>query len=170
MPPPPSPESPSRPPWARPGLELWLIRHGETDWSRDSRFNGWTDVPLSDTGRLQAAALQEHLAEEQPAQAWTSDLVRCRETAALAGIEATVDNRLRELDFGLLEGLTWDQLPPSTQQSLVEFDDFAAPEGESVARFRSRVHHFLSQLGLGRHVISTHGGVIRLICRELNTD
>ncbi|MGH8925707.1 MAG: histidine phosphatase family protein [Acidimicrobiia bacterium] len=156
--------------WARPGRAIWLVRHAETSWSASGRLNGWSDIALSDQGRIQAVALHKELAQAQPTQAWTSDLLRCRETAKLAGLKATADTRLRELDFGELEGATWSDLSPNHRQSLVEFDRFVAPGGESVTDLRERVHAFLSELESGRHVVVTHGGVIRLICRELGRD
>lgn len=155
---------------ALPGRELWLIRHGETTWSTSGRLNGHTDIPLSRQGQLQAAELRSELAEAQPAQAWTSDLRRCQETAQLAGLEARTDTRLRELDFGTLEGATWNQLSATQHRSLSDFDPFVAPGGESVTELKARVYAFLSELGIGRHIIVTHGGVIRLICRELGQD
>ncbi len=164
------PASSLRPRWARPGLEIWLVRHGETDWTASGRLNGWTDTILSDRGRLQAGALHKELAHSQPAQAWTSDLRRCQETAQLAGLEATADTRLRELDFGELEGAAWNQLSPTHRQWLRDFDQFVAPGGESVMELKARVHAFLADLDPGRHIIVTHGGVIRLICRELRRD
>ena len=92
-------------------------------------------------------------------------LGRAREAA-----EPTTDTRLRELDFGELEGAAWNQLSPTQRQSLTDFDQFVAPGGESVTELKARVHAFLSDLDTGRHVIVTHGGVIRLICRELGKD
>jgi probable phosphoglycerate mutase len=114
--------------------------------------------------------LHHELAQAQPAQAWTSDLRRCQETAQLAGLQATADTRLRELDFGELEGAAWNQLSLTNRQSLTDFDQFVAPGGESVTQLKARVHAFLSDLDRGRHIIVTHGGVIRLICRELERD
>lgn len=159
-----------QPGWARPGREIWLVRHGETKWSASGRLSGWSDIALSDKGRIQAVGLHNELARAQPAQAWTSDLRRCQETAKLAGLKATADTRLRELDFGELEGMTWNQLSRTYRQSLIDFDRFAAPGGESVTEVKERVHAFLSGLGNGRHIVVTHGGVIRLICRELGPD
>ena len=164
------PASPPRLAWVLPGRELWLIRHGETNWSASGRLTGHTDIPLSYQGRAQAAALSSELTEAHPAQAWTSDLRRCQQTAQIAGLEARTDTRLRELDFGTLEGATWNQLSATQQRSLTDFDQFVAPGGESVTELKARIHAFLSGLDAGRHIIVTHGGVIRLISRELGRD
>jgi 2,3-bisphosphoglycerate-dependent phosphoglycerate mutase len=149
---------------------LWLVRHGATDWSDTGRFNGWTDVPLNEQGRLQARSLRERLATMEFAGVWSSDLVRARETARLAVGEPVRDRRLRELDFGSLEGRRWDECPLDVRRSLVAFDGFEAPAGESVEELRSRVLQFVGALPAGQHLLFTHGGVIRLLLREADRD
>jgi probable phosphoglycerate mutase len=97
---------------------------------------------------------------------WTSDLSRSEETARFAAPGAVADSRLREIDFGELEGRIWEECPPEARDALLAFDQFRAPGGESVAEFRRRVHEFLRDLGEGDHLVFTHGGVIRLLLRE----
>ena len=151
-------------------MNLWLVRHGATDWSDAGRFNGRTDVPLNERGRRQAGALRGELGRGSFAGLWSSDSARAIETATLAVGAAAVDDRLAELDFGTLEGKTWSECTPEVQQELVDFDRFAAPEGESVAALRGRVHAFLADLPEGDHVLFTHGGVIRLLLRATSGD
>ena len=145
---------------------LWLVRHGETEWSVAGRLNGWRDVPLNERGRAQARGLSDRLRGHAFVGTWSSDLRRASETARLAFGEPTVDRRLRELDFGALEGLTWDELDEPTQDALISFDDFAAPGVESVPAFRARVTEFVGGLEAGDHLVVTHGGVIRLLLRD----
>jgi 2,3-bisphosphoglycerate-dependent phosphoglycerate mutase len=145
---------------------LWLVRHGETDWSAAGRFNGWTDIPLNMQGRQQASSLARELNERRFVTVWSSDLCRATETARLADTEPVLDRRLRELDFGTLEGRTWAELPPRTRDALIDFDAFAAPGGESVVAMRDRVLEFVHALPAGDHLVFTHGGVIRLLSRE----
>ena len=71
--------------------------------------------------------------------------------------------RLREIDFGDLEGKTWDECDQDTQRALVRFEGFSAPGGESVDTLQERVLGFLAGLAPGNHLIFTHGGVIRLL-------
>ena len=149
---------------------LWLVRHGETDWNADGRFQGWTDVPLNETGRAQAERLGRSLAGHEFDGVWSSDLIRAIETARIAVGEPTVDRRLRELDFGDLEGSVWDELDSEIRAGLKEFDSFRSPGGESVATFVARVFGFLDDLGGGRHVVFAHGGVIRAIGRVCGSD
>ena len=147
-------------------VNLWLVRHGATAWSDAGRLNGWTDVPLNDAGRRQAVALRQRLAGHSFAGIWSSDLVRATQTASLAAREHVADRRLRELDFGSLEGKTWDDCPREVRDGLAAFDGFSAPSGESVAQLRTRVLDFVETLEEGDHALFTHGGVVRLLLLE----
>ena len=149
---------------------LWLVRHGETDWNAEGRFQGWTDVPLNETGRAQAERLRGLLGPYDFDGVWSSDLIRAIETARIAVGEPAVDRRLRELDFGDLEGAVWDELDSEVRAGLKEFESFRSPGGESAASFVDRVFEFLDDLGAGRHVVFAHGGVIRAIGRVCGSD
>ena len=94
--------------------ELLLVRHGETDWNRDRRFQGHADPPLNETGREQANALAEELAGEEIELVYTSDLQRARETAQIVGARLGAGvvplPALREIDVGEWQGLTWPEI------------------------------------------------------------
>lgn len=145
-----------------------LVRHASTDRVEAGRFNGWEDVALNLRGQTEATSLR--LPERKWVGVWSSDLRRAHETARFAGFAPIVDPRLRELNFGLLEGMAWDELEEATQRSLVEFHNFAAPRGESVADLTQRVGSFIAGLEDGVHLIFTHGGVIRLLLRAAARD
>jgi len=147
-------------------VRLWLVRHGATDWSPAGRLCGSTDVPLSPEGRAQAGPIRRRLAGNSFDGVWTSDLARAKEFARLAVGQATPDRRLRELDFGELEGKRWEDVDPMSRQALVRFEGFVAPGGESVAQLEERVGGFLAELEPGDHLVVTHGGVIRLLARR----
>lgn len=151
-------------------VRLWLVRHGATDWTEAGRFNGWTDVPLNDRGRAQARALGPLLPRADLARVWSSDLVRTTETACLALGGSIPDARLRELDFGSLEGRRWEELESATQEALLRFETFRAPGGESVADLLRRVTAWIDALPPGEHVLFTHGGVIRALLRRSGRD
>lgn len=151
-------------------VRLWLARHGETEWNTVRRFQGATDLPLTDEGRRQAANLGTLLAGRSFDGVWSSDLSRAVETARIAVGDPSVDARLREMDFGELEGAVWDGLPPETQAALVRFDGFEAPGGESIDRLRARVVAFCDGLPAGDHLLVTHGGVVRTLRRECGDD
>ena len=89
---------------------ILLVRHGETDWNRDRRVQGHTDIPLNDEGRRQARALAAELDGEIVDTTYSSDLLRARETAEILclerGTQLVVLAALREKHFGTWEGLT----------------------------------------------------------------
>jgi probable phosphoglycerate mutase len=151
-------------------VRLWLARHGATDWGEAGRFVGWRDVPLNGAGRFQARRLGESLAGANFNGRWSSDLLRATETARLAVGETACDARLRELDFGHLEGKTWDECPAGVREALQRFEGFRAPGGESVAELRSRALEFVDALSDGDHLLFTHGGVVRILLREVSRD
>jgi probable phosphoglycerate mutase len=91
--------------------DIWLVRHGPTEWSESGRHTGRTDVPLTDTGRAAAAALAPFLAGHDFELVLASPASRALETARLAGFgQCQVDPDLREWDYGDLEGLTTAQV------------------------------------------------------------
>ena len=158
--------------------ELLFIRHGETDWNRQQRFQGQIDVPLNATGHLQAARLGARLAAEPPDLLVSSDLQRARDTAApLATAWAQTPQLmqgLREQSFGLLEGLDVPTIqarhPELWARWLDHAADFALPGGESLRTFHARVLaavHDLAAAHPGRRIaVVTHGGVLDMLWRS----
>jgi len=151
-------------------LELWLVRHGETTHSRDGILAGWVDIPLTERGAAQAEAVGPLLAGETFTGVWSSDLRRAVQTALTAWGAPVADPRLREINFGELEGARWDTLDPEYTRALATFDGFHPPGGETLEDVRDRVAGFLSELAEGRHLVFTHGGIIRLLTREVGED
>ena len=150
--------------------EVWLLRHGATEWSEAGRYCGQADPPLSGRGRLQVFSRRSELARIAFHHVWSSDLQRCVETSRIVIGDATLDTRLREFDFGDVEGLLFDDLDEATQSGLIAFDGFTAPGGETVSEFQDRIEEFFGELAGGRHLIITHGGVIRFLLRQLGHD
>ena len=163
--------------------ELILIRHGETDWNRELRFQGQVDVPLNATGHEQARRLARRLDEEAVAadHLVSSDLERTRQTAApVLGallpqlhIDALTDPGLREQSFGLVDGMRVqdikDQHPEAWAQWLRFQADGGMPGGETTRQFHTRVMaalHRLAQQHAGQTlVVVTHGGVLDMVWR-----
>ena len=146
-------------------VRVSFVRHGQTDWNLDHRLLGWTDLALNAEGERQAMLLGAATDITRYTGVWSSDLRRAVDTARLAGWQATPDRRLREIDFGKLEGLTWTELDPVVRKGLAAFEGFAPPGGESVAMFTQRTTEFLDGLVAGAHLVVTHGGVIRAALR-----
>ena len=161
--------------------DLLIIRHGETDWNRELRFQGQIDVPLNATGREQARRLALRLQHEPIDLLVSSDLQRTQQTAApLSNLRtlpvSALHRGLREQSFGVLEGLdapTIRQRHPDLWQQWLRFDaDAALPEGESTRSFHARVMamlHELAGLHAGRRVaVVTHGGVLDMVWRTVH--
>ncbi len=151
--------------------ELWLIRHGETDYNAEGRIQGHLDVPLSALGKRQVIRLAARLAETPgPFTAlFTSDLIRTRETArpiaAALNLSPRPTSLLREVDVGLLAGLIVGEgskhFPRFTEELRKDPWNTPRPGGESMAGVAARFSRFLDNLGEGRFLLVTHGGVVR---------
>jgi probable phosphoglycerate mutase len=150
--------------------ELWLVRHGETPASRGRHLAGWIDVPLTERGESQAAALRPLFDGQRFDGVWSSDLVRALTTARLAHGEPTPDRRLREISFGDLEGVGYMDMDEGAREALMRLDGFRAPGGETFEELRARVLAFVEELPPGRHALFTHGGVVRTLAREVGED
>jgi broad specificity phosphatase PhoE len=113
--------------------DVWLVRHGETEWSAAGRHTGRTDLPLTDHGRADAMAVGQRLAGRSFALVLTSPLLRARETCRLAGFDAAavVDDDLREWDYGDYEGETTAAIRARRPGWTVWRD--GAPGGETAA-------------------------------------
>lgn len=161
--------------------ELILLRHGETDWNRELRFQGHVDVPLNDIGHEQARRVAARLATEAVHHLVSSDLTRAQQTArpvAQHNLQAlplapVTDAALREQCFGVIDGMRVADIKvqyPDEWAQWVQFDaDFAFSGGESTRQFHARVMAAVG--GLARQhggrtlVVVTHGGVLDMIYR-----
>ena len=150
---------------------LVLVRHGETDWNRDNRFQGHADPPLNDTGRAQARALAAELRNEPIAALYTSPLVRAAETAAILGeplgLEPLTDPSLKEVDVGSWSGLTRTDIERRFPDGFARWlaHGHGWDDGETYAELGERVVAGLLTIG-ARHADAsvlavTHGGPIR---------
>lgn len=147
------------------------MRHGESTYNAEGRYAGWSDPDLTEAGVAMASALAPRLVAERFNGIWRSDRTRTERTALLAGFpEARVDARLREVDFGEMEGKTYFEVGEELRHRLRSFSDFQAPGGESTAQVRLRVRAFLEELPEGRHLVFSHGGWIRCVLSECGTD
>src|SRR5258708_13888695 len=93
-------------------VELWLIRHGETEWSLSGKHTSGTDISLTEHGRRRAEELGEYLKGKKFEAVFVSPMQRARETCAIAGFGdvAAVDEGLREWDYGVYEGKTTTEI------------------------------------------------------------
>ncbi len=152
--------------------KLIIIRHGETLWNIEGKKQGQLDSPLTSLGIKQAKALAQRLTEESFTVLYASDLGRAYETAeyiaARTNHKIFPEQRLRERNFGIFQGLTDKQIeneyPAEYNSYLTNRVDYVIPDGESLRQFYVRVTDFLESLTTlhdGQIVaIVTHGGVI----------
>jgi probable phosphoglycerate mutase len=145
---------------------VWLARHGETEWSRDMRHTGRTDIPLTANGEEQAAELREPLATIPFDRVLCSPLERARETCRLAGLldEADLDDRLLEWDYGDYEGITSEQIHEVSPDWLLWRD--GCPNGETAADVGARVDGVIDELlaeGDATVAVFAHGHVLRVL-------
>jgi alpha-ribazole phosphatase len=159
---------------------LLLVRHGETELQSSLRYWGKTDVDLGPIGLHQAEQLRDRLAMEKIDAIYTSELKRAAETAAVIAarhnLKVVPCPELREVDFGRLEGLEFNEIQqqfPEIEKMWVTRDPaLVYPEGESLAGFEERVAGFISRLQNHRQdetvLVVAHAGVVRtLICQLL---
>ena len=151
---------------------IMAIRHGETVWNREERFQGHGDSPLTARGRHQAEALGRRLRHLEISALIASDLGRTRETAALiaaaTGHEVNTDIRLRERAYGVLEGLTLTEIksnhPQTYGQLMDDNPDYEVPEGESRRHQYQRNVSVLEEIRRNRTgetlLLVAHGGVL----------
>ena len=160
--------------------ELWLIRHGQTDWNLEGRYQGQSDVPLNTSGLAQAKALAASLDWQAFAALYSSDLARAYQTAqaisAYTGLPIHIDRRLREINQGEWQGRTLDQIRAvyneGTQARNVTIDPVTAraPGGESVLEVSQRMAAAADDIAraypAGRVLVAGHGlALATLICQ-----
>jgi broad specificity phosphatase PhoE len=143
---------------------LLLARHGETDWNREGRWQGWADPPLNETGRAQARELAEQLRHTPFDAVYSSDLRRAHETACIVaaphGVPVVADARLREIDIGSWSGLTRGDID-------ARYPDGVRPDGETREQHEARVLAAVEDVARanpGRRIlVVTHGGTLRAL-------
>ncbi len=145
--------------------ELWLVRHGRTEWAATGRHTGWTDIPLDEVGVAQAASLAGFLATQSFDRVVTSPLARARDTCELAGFgeRATVDDDLREWNYGDYEGRTKLDIL-AERPGWVLWDD-GVPGGEQLHHVAGRADRFLAPLRTSseRVLCFAHGHLLRIL-------
>lgn len=147
-------------------LQLTLVRHGETEWSRTGQHTGRTDLPLNDRGRQQALDLRKHLEERYFDAVFSSPLKRAAETATLAGMGKSVKYcpGLVEWDYGAFEGRTTSELA-SERGGHFSIWDTEIPNGESLEAVGKRADQVLRRLleRGGSILLFSHGHFLRIL-------
>jgi probable phosphoglycerate mutase len=157
--------------------EVFLIRHGETEWNLSGRWQGHADSPLSTRGIEQAEALGQRMLKETLDCFYSSDLERARHTSRLVGGPSEWNPEfmepLRERDLGVLEGLTTEEMKVKYPQEYESFrnegPEYQVPGGESFKQFYERCSGALEEVAVrnpGKKIgVVTHGGFLGAIFR-----
>ena len=119
------------------GGVLYLVRHGRTEANAHGRLQGRIDLPIDELGRAQAAALPRLV--QRVDRLVVSPSLRARQTAEVFGVEAEVDERWLEMDYGCYDGVAIDQVPPEVWAGWLSNPDFAPEGGEPLSAVAARV-------------------------------
>lgn len=167
--------------------KLILVRHGQTDYNAQQRYQGQIDNPLNAVGISQAEALRPRLSHFKLNAVYASDLIRARQTAEIAlqghssGLQPTLLPALREADGGKFEGLTWAEMvaqyPKEVELWQKDRVHHGPPDGENVAQVAERVRQGLDHI-LKEHsdpeqtvLVVAHGGILAvLLCDLMGVD
>lgn len=144
-------------------IMLYIVRHGQTDWNLDGKVQGQVDIPLNDTGRAQAAVAADKLARFNLEYIISSDLARAGETAQIIAnklnIRVEYEPRLREYDFGCLNGITRRRLDPNS--AVAFFKNPTQFGAESFEDAFVRVGEFFKSVDYNKNILTvTHSGFI----------
>jgi broad specificity phosphatase PhoE len=146
-------------------LQLWLIRHGETEWSLSGAHTSKTDIPLTARGEERAAKIRDYLAHRKFDLVLTSPMQRARETCRVAGYGdvAQIEENLREWDYGVYEGRTTAEI--RKDQPDWSIWDAPPPQGEPVEHVAARTQQVIDRAGKigGEVALFAHAHVLRIL-------
>jgi broad specificity phosphatase PhoE len=146
-------------------VELWLIRHGETEWSLSGAHTSRTDIPLTERGRQRARKIQEYLRGKTFSMVLTSPMERARETCRIAGFgdAAQIDNDLCEWNYGVYEGRTTKDI----QKEVPGWSVWTSPiiDGETIDQVAERANRVIASAAAkgGSVALFAHGHILRIL-------
>ncbi|MEI7988045.1 MAG: histidine phosphatase family protein [Chloroflexota bacterium] len=152
--------------------EFWFVRHGQTDWNIEARYQGQQNIPLNEWGIQNANRLALELAGFPFNALYSSDLSRAVQTAQILssphGLQIIEDERLREIHLGIWEGLLFSDIEQKYPEYLIQRRQDAnipcAPEGENITFVAIRITSFMDEVALnypkGKILVVTHGMMI----------
>ena len=157
--------------------KILFVRHGQTDWNVKGRWQGHADIPLNETGRAQAAALANRLADWPVTAVVTSDLQRCMQTAQpigeAIGLQPIPDPIWRERDVGLFSGMTGEEAKAAYPEiwATANLGMVDPPEGERYADVRKRGYAAYEKIVADYPgemvVVVSHGGLLHTLIAQL---
>ncbi len=155
-------------------MNIYLVRHGETNWNEIGKIQGHIDIELNEKGRFQAEILSKKLKEKKIQQIYCSDLARAYQTARIINHNMKVpivkDQRLRERNYGTWQTLTWEQVHNNNPKIKQIWKNYPLkskpPKGESIEEIINRVFNFFSEINTNidkNILIIAHNTPLRLI-------
>lgn len=161
---------------------FYIFRHGETDWNKERRCQGHTDIDLNETGMMQALELVSRVRNLNLEVIFSSDLIRAHRTgktvAEALNIPIHFDSRLREMSYGEAEGMIYseaiekfgDEIWTQLQSFKKEYDSVGFPGGETRQSSRNRFLNVLNEIISSTNYriigLSTHGGALRNVLQS----
>lgn len=146
-------------------MQLWLIRHGETEWSLSGAHTSRTDIPLTERGKERATKIRNYLAQRKFSLVLASPLERAWETCRIAGYAdvAQIEENLREWDYGIFEGRTTADI--RKDQPDWSIWDSPVPEGEPVEHVAARAQKVIDRALLvgGEVALFAHAHILRIL-------
>ena len=148
-------------------MDITLIRHGKTKMNQEGRYCGVTDVEISPEGIRQIEGIKSHILNSAYDGIYVSPLKRTQQTAGILVDTYKIDNRLAEMNFGIFEGLTYQEIiktyPVENEKWQKDFLNYRIPKGESLLDVYDRVECFVQEVAKKHKnvLVITHGGVIR---------
>ena len=150
-------------------MRIYFLRHGETNWNKEGKMQGNSDIPLNETGILQAEGASEFISKKDFSAVFVSPLKRAHHTAKIVLKEKAhrivLDERLKERSYGEFEGKTFEEYVKVSKD-----DPYFTPQGgESRIEFGKRINHFFETLDAKHQniLVIAHGGVFNAILRSL---
>jgi broad specificity phosphatase PhoE len=146
-------------------LELWLIRHGETEWSLSGAHTSRTDISLTDRGRQRAQKIRQYLQGKSFSMVLTSPMQRARETCSIAGFgdAAQIDSDLSEWNYGIYEGRTTKDI----QKEVPDWSVWSSPiiDGETIDQVAERANRVIARAAAkgGSVALFAHGHILRIL-------
>jgi len=148
-------------------MDIVFIRHGRTEINEKGKYGGFTDTPLSSVGKKEADAAAKLIKGRVFNSVYLSPLKRAYQTGEILGFHGKHDDRLREMNFGIFEGLNYEDIlkryPKEAQEWTRDYINYRIPRGESLMDAYERVSDFLRDISKdsGTILVVTHEGVIK---------
>lgn len=147
-------------------MDIVFVRHGRTRINQEGKYGGFLDTEISEEGLAEIKRIEEHLRNIEFDAVYASPLKRAVQSARILGRDFTIDDRLREMNFGIFEGLSYketvDRYPEESKCWGQDYINYCIPDGESMKQVYERTLDFINSLdkSMKRVLVVTHGGII----------